>query len=180
MRKIDARNQFKFRKKKTHTDIQMDILNNNNDTYRIKLQEGFREEMAKDSSGNSIVGKMPQFLIQFDGLEVDAPHYVTRVDDNAHNAGLMAGNVKQGKEMFERKDLCEIATEALNAPYIPHPQVAEDMHQWDKEFEKKLISMRHKEKRMEQQKIRKLHEQFQSQKRGGIYLNTHDLETLAK
>lgn len=111
LRKIDARNQFKIEgKKKTNKEIQMEMLAplnsySNMATYRIELQEGFREEMAKDSSGNSIIGKMPQFLIQFEGPERDAAHYVTRVDDNAHNAGLMAGNMKHAKEMFQQKDL---------------------------------------------------------------------------
>ena len=104
LRKIDARSNLRQEEKKTKAHLQSELFQNASE-FRVKLEDGCREELAKDTNGNSISGKMPKYLVSFDGPEADANCTVVRVDDNAHNSGAVSGNTKAPRDNFQNKGL---------------------------------------------------------------------------
>lgn len=92
--------------------------------YTDKLPEGFRDEMAKDSSGNPISGKMPIYLVKME--ESGEIIGVQRTDDNAN--GMNAPTSFRGqKEMLPFKGIQEVKEEIMNASYVPQPHMVEVM-----------------------------------------------------
>lgn len=132
LRKIDARKSInKNKDKKSMAELHLEIMNNRTNMSE-KRNEGHREDMAKNVSGNPISGKMPQYELQFDGPgEVIN---INRIDEMVHVSGASVHR-QAIKESLPHKGLHDITKEIMEASFVPQPHMANSMKTWEDEFD---------------------------------------------